>query len=425
LKTATVLGLIVVALIAASCAPAAAPPPNVTPTGDDRFLVDPRIGYASAIAPALETRFDAAWKFFLAGNDAEARLRLDDILKRDPGFVPAILAGAAIDIRAGRFDAARDALAVVRQRAPNYTAADVYEAEIAVRESRTRAAYDLYRVITTRTDAPPVLNERLAQLREALFNELYAAAQSAPESEAARLLREALALDAGAVEARVLLASKLVAQRSFEEARRELEPLLNTSADRTDVQALLAEIDFGRGRYQEALVRYERLARRTNDPQFLRRLEEIKQEWSLANMPAHYRTALESPAVTRAEMATLLYWTVPAVRFAQNLGVPPIAVDVQEVEGREEMIRAIAIGLFEVDPVTRRVGPHRAVTAARMSTHLARILQLRGAACARGVAAEQILAACGVTNPLATHAPDAGVPGRDAQRMLAQVAGNL
>lgn len=425
MKTATVLSLIVVALVAASCAPVAAPPPNVTPTGDDRFLIDPRIGYTAPIAPAIATRFDAAWRFVLAGNDAEARIRLDEILKREPGFIPAILAGAAIDIRAGRFDAARDALAVVRQRVPSYTAADVYEAEIAVRESRTRAAYDLYRVITTRTDAPPVLNERVEQLREALFNELYAAAQTASDTEASRLLREALAIDAGAVEARILLASKLVTQRQFEEARRELEPLLNTSADRTDVQALLAEIDFGRGRYQEALVRYERLARRTNDPQFARRLEEIKQEWSLANMPAHYRTALESNAVTRAELATLLYWTVPAVRFAQNLGAPPIAVDVQEVEGREEMVRAIAIGLFEVDAVTRRVGPHRPVTAARLSTHLARILQLRGAACARGIATERVLAACGVADPIATHGPDAGVSGRDTQRMLTQVAGKL
>jgi hypothetical protein len=32
------------------------------------------------------------------------------------------------------------------------------------------------------------------------------------------------------------------------------------------------------------------------------------------------------------------------------------------------MIRAIALGLFDVDPVTRRVGPHRTVSAGRVSS---------------------------------------------------------
>lgn len=414
-----------VALFVVSCAPAAAPPPMVTPTGTDRFLVDPRIGYEMPIPPALATKFDAAWRFVQAGDETEGRRRLDDILKRDPGFVPAILAGAALDIRAGRFDAARGAIAVVKQRVPNYTAAEIYEAEIAARENQTRSAYDLYRALASRPGVPSVVAERVSELGTTLFNELYAAAQTAPPAEAIRLLREALTINAGAIEPRVMLASRLVEQRQFEQARRELDPLLNTSADRTDVQALLAEIDAGRGRYQEAIVRYDRLAKRTDDPRYAQRLEEIKQEWNAANMPSHYRTALDSGEVTRDQFATLLYWTVPAVRFAQNLNAPPIAVDIEDVPGREEVIRAIAIGLFEVDPVTRRVSPHRVVTAARLSTHLTRLLQLRGAACARGIPTENVLATCGVTNPLATHPADAPITGREAERLLSQVAGKL
>lgn len=425
MRTGTILRLIVVAVLAASCAPLATPPPNVTPTGEDRFLVDPRIGYVAPIPPALNTRFEAAWRFAIAGDEPEARRRLNEILQRDPGFAPAILAGAALDLRAGRFAQARDAVAALKQRIPDYTAAAVYEAEIAFRENRTRVAYDLYRALAARPDAPPVVAERLAELRETVFNELYAAAQTAPDAEAIRLLREALAIDAGAIEPRILLATKLIANRQFEEARRELDPLLNTSADRTDVQALLAEIDAGRGRYQEAIVRYERLARRTNDPRHAQRLEAIKQEWNAANMPSHYRAALESRELTRAQFATLLYWTVPAIRFAQNLGAPPIAVDIEDLAGREEIIRAIAIGLFDVDAVTRRVSPYRHVTAGRLSTHLARTLQLRGASCARGVTTDRILAACGVQDPLATHPPDALITGREAHALLSQLAGKL
>lgn len=425
MKTHTILVLIVATLIAAGCATTPPPPAAVTPTGADRYLVDPRLGYDAPVSAATTERFDAAWRWVLTGNEAQARQKLADLLRREPGFPPAILAGAALDIRAGLYDRALDTIAVVRQRVPNYTAADVYEAEVAARQNRTRAAWDLYRAVVNRPNVPPVVHERLAELRAALLTELYAAAQAATGEEAIRLLRETLTVDPGAIEPRVLLATRLVETRRFDEARRELDPLLDSSADRSDVQALLAEIDFGRGRYQEALVRYERLARRTNDPRYTARLEVIKQEWNLANMPAHYRTALESSAVTREQFATLLYWTVPAIRFAQNLAAPPIAVDVQDVEGREEVIRAIAIGLFEVDQVTRRVSPHRPVTAARLSTHLSRVLVLRGAACARGVATENALAACGIPNPLATHSPDAVVDGRETYALLTQLAGKL
>ena len=59
--------LIAVALLAAACAGTAVPPP-VEPEGEDRFLIDPRTGFTPAPPPAVERRFDAAWRFVLAGN---------------------------------------------------------------------------------------------------------------------------------------------------------------------------------------------------------------------------------------------------------------------------------------------------------------------------------------------------------------------
>ena len=328
-------------------------------------------------------------------------------------------------IRGGRYDDARALIARAQEREPENIVARVYAAEVALREKQTRAAYDLYREIDALPEAPASARERLTELEGALFNELYAAAQSAPDAEAVRLLREALSFNPGALEPRVLLAQKLLGQRNFEEARRELEPLLNTAADRSDVQEILAEIDVGRGRYQEAIVRYDRLARRTKEPRYAQRLEQIKSDWSAANMPSHYRAALESTALTRGDLAVLLYWTVPSIRFAQNLRSPQIAVDIEDVSGREEIIRAIAIGLFEVDSVTRRVGPYRTVSAARLSSHLSRVLTLRGAACARGLGQDRVLAACGVEDPLATSPGEATVSGRAALRYLQQVATKL
>lgn len=420
IRTLFVLALVAVA---SACAPVDTPAPVVAPTGDDRYLVDPRLGYSGAVADGVDARFETAWRWALAGNETEARRRLDELQRRSPEYLPAALADVALDLRSGRLVEARSAVDAILSRDSSYLAARVYDAEITAREGNTRRAADLYRSLAATPGAPVVVKERLAQLEATLFDQLNAAAaQAASDAEAARLLREALAVRPEAIEARILLVQKLVGQRLFDDARRELEPLLDSAADRTEVQEMLAEIDFGRGRYEEAIARYDRLARRTREPRYEQRLATIKREWSAANMPAHYRSALSSTALTRAELATLLFWTVPSIRFAQNVGAPPIAVDIEDVQGREEMIRAIAIGMYEVDPITRRVGPYRQVTASRLLQHAARVLALRGAACARGIPQEQVLGACGVRHSLGTMLPDEPVTGAQAHALLEQIS---
>jgi len=408
--------LLAAAIALAACTTTAPPPPVAEPQGDDRFLVDPRTGYDTPAPP----QFDVAWRFAQAGDESEARRRVADIRLKYPDYAPALLAEAAIEIRAGNYDAAAAAVASARQRTPEWIVPRLYEAEIAIRRNDTRAAYELYRDLIGRPGVPGFAGERLDALQAKLFGDLFTAAMSASDAEAVRLLREALTYNAGSLDVRVLLASKLVNLKRFDEARRELEPVLDTGeVDRPAVQEILAEIDVGRGRYEEAIVRYQRLANRMKEPRYTERLEQIKEDWSMANMPPEFRRALESPAITRTDLAVLLYWTVPSIRFAQNLATPPIAIDIENVAGREEIIRALAIGLYDVDPVTRRVGPTRIVTAARLSAHLARVLQLRGAACARGLAQDKVLAACGVAE---TGFGEATVTGREAARALEQVA---
>ena len=141
---------------------------------------------------------------------------------------------------------------------------------------------------------------------------------------------------------------------------------MNTEADKADVQESLAEIEVGRGQYEQAIQRYERLAKRERDPRYANRLNELKQRWNEENMPPQFRKAIESEVATRADLAVLLYWKLASIRFAQNLGAPPIATDVENATGREEIVRAIALGILQVDPVTRRVSPNAPVTASAL-----------------------------------------------------------
>ena len=403
MKLKSILLLAVLTGLAAACATAPAPPPMVEPQGDARFLIDPRTGFEQSVNPG----FEAAWRYYLAGNDAEARTRIAAM----PGYAPASLLEAAIEIRAGRLD---EASAII-SKLPSWTASNVYAAEIALARNDVRTAYQLYQQVA---NPPEIVSTRIADIRKRLYDQLVAADSIAS-------LREALQLEPTATAARMLLVQKLLAARNYDEARRELDPILNTGdVDRPDVQESLAEIDVGRGRYQEAIVRYDRLARRTNDPRYTQRLNTIKDQFAAANKPPQVQHALETDVITRADFAVLLYWKVPSIRFAQNVGAPPIAVDLDsDVIGREEMIRAIALGIFPVDPVMRRASPNLTLTAIATARAASRALAVRGASCTReaGNDPQKVLAACGVNDPTIGTTPDAPVSGRLASTMAEQI----
>ncbi len=410
--------VVLAALAAASCQPPS-PPPAVTPPGEPRNLTDPRIGWHGSTSDAIARRFDTAWRMILAGDYANARSRLQDIKKRDPAYTPADLAEAAIEIGEGRLDQARATVEQIKTKFPAYLAADVYVAEIDVAQNRVREAYDRYREITRSPDAPPTASSRYAELQTRVFDQLYGAAINAQPEDAIRFLREALEVMPNATAARTLLVHHLIALKRYDEAKSELDPMINTSAvDQPEVQEALAEIDVGHGQYEEAIVRYERLARRDRDGRYQRRLEQVKELFAAANMPPQFLRAMDADLITRADLAVLMYWKIASIRFAQNVPAPPIAIDISETPGRDEIIRAIALGVFQIDPVTRRVNPDTEVTGSALVRVAARILALRGASCARQVIGpEAILTACGVS----AAADEVPVSGRTASAVLEQV----
>jgi len=417
--------VILAAIVFAACAPSV-PPPAVAPRAEERYLIDPRAGFGATVSPSVEKKFDAAWRAFAAGVLADARQRLTDIRTKEPDYAPALLALAAIDLREGNITAARAKVNEVRNARPHYLAAEIYDAEVSIAEHDLKRAYNLYREIAARGDAPPMAAQRLGDLQTQYFELLYGAALHGPNEENdIALLREALQVNPGASAARILLAQKLMAMRRFEEARTEIDPVLNTGeVDRPEVQQVLAEVDLSRGRYEDAIARYERLVRRGGNEALARRMDEIKLQYAEANMPLQFKRAIEDDAVTRADLAVLMYWKVPSVRFAQNLPTPPIATDISETPGREELIRAIALGVYSVDPVTRRVGPGAMVNAAALTRITARLLALRGADCARGLPQSdpsRILATCGITDPTLAGA-DLPVSGRTAAAVMEQVS---
>lgn len=412
------LAAIAVAVVA--CAP---PPPPVVfpPQGDARFLVDPRTGWTAATSPSVDRAFEAAWRYVMAADYTTARQRLKTLREKSGEYPPASLAEAAIAIHEARMEDARAIASRLAAQYPDYTAANIYLAEIDLAENELRSAYDRYRAIAAMPDAPATVAERVGELQTRVFDQLFGAATRAGDAEAVRLLREALTINPAATAARVLLAERLVAQQRYDDARRELDPLLSgAEAERSEVQEALAEIDVGKGRYQQAINRYERLTRRDSEGRFARRLQEIKEKFAQENMPPQYSRALEAESITRADLAVLLYWKLTAIRFAQDVPAPPIAIDVSEVPGRDELIRAIALGIFQVDPITRRVNPFTPVTTASLARTAARVLAIRGAPCARNMTSDKVLASCGIADP-SSGGSEAPVSGRVASTFIDQM----
>jgi tetratricopeptide (TPR) repeat protein len=411
--------VVIAAIVVVSCK--TAPTPTVaTPQGEGRYryLIDPRTGWKGPPNEAMDRRFDAAWRLILSGDFTNARKRLDEIRARDAGYAPADLAEAAIRLVEGQPEAARAIVDRIAMRDPQYIAAQIYQAEIDLAETRIRSAYDRYREIIQRPDAPPSASSRYAELQTRVFDQLYGAAVNAAPEDAIPLLHEALQVNPTATAARLLLVQKLVALRQFDEARGELDPILNTSAvDQVEVQEALAEIEVGKGQYEEAIIRYERLARGDTSGRYARRLEQVKEQFATANMPPQVLRAMEAEAITRADLAVLMYWKIASIRFAQNVPTPPIVVDISETPGRDEIIRAIALGIYQMDPVTRRINPDTEVNGAALARIAARVLTLRGASCARGVPSDAILSTCGIS----LIADELPVSGGTATAVLEQV----
>ena len=391
--------ILTASLLLASCASGPSGIPQSQSLERDRYMVDPRLGFEGRLTTIQQKRFEHALSLVEQGRLEDASHTFTDIITKQPDYSPAMLALARISYDRSEYDRALQLVERAERTAP-FTAAEIYRAEIAIVQGDRAKAYEIYKQLSTAPVAPPTAIERVDELKKEVFEDFLVRAQREDAEASINTLHAALAIQESEP-ARLLLARRLVELQRFEEARRELDPILARSSDRDEVQELLADIEVSRGDYQSAIARYERLARKRPEAAFREKLANAKEKWTAANMPPQYRKAIESFAINRADLAVLIYWKLSAVRFG-SVGQPPIAVDIGSVPGREELVRSLALGIFTVDPVTRTVDPGRTVSTGAFIRIASKLLSLRGVPqCAASVPEGEghsaaSLAACGV-----------------------------
>lgn len=124
------------------------------------------------------------------------------------------------------------------------------------------------------------------------------------------------------------------------------------------------------------------------DSRFADEAAEARLAFRIANWPDAERQAARARRITRAGAAALVWWTFPEVREARVTG-SVVASDVLDRRDSRPMMRAVSLGLLEVDADTHRARPDASLTraaAAQLLLRLAGVLRGpdAGPPCLRG-----------------------------------------
>lgn len=414
--------------LAGACAEVVAPPPATRAALAERpFLLSPAGGYPGELAPDLGASLDALHRRLLTeGDSLELRRVIDALVHERPDSEPVQVLVAQLELVGGDADGAGKRLQPVVGKSPSYAAAQLLFGHVRERLGDLPGAFDAYRRIA---DGVPVAAQRVGELRprvlEIVSNRLVDALSTGDLERAGEQL---VRLESWAPGATATLegARRLSAARGDTRAElstvRELRRRLPEDVELRDRLATLevAVGDPGAG----ISILQEMAAERPDDPELMARLSRARFRWRLVLLPAEVRAVTRTPELTRSELAALLYWLFPTVRYAQPQSAR-IANDVFDHGFREEIVRVINLDLMDVDPGLHQFGP--AEPAARAES-LAAILRVVAAAkpdeiCIGAIASHKRLSwpiacaaasSCGLIDAEADCLPGATLSGAEA-----------
>jgi hypothetical protein len=392
--SATVLCLAVLAAACTTAAPPAPRPPGrrTPPAGaivlrERAYLLAPLEGYPGSVEPEVRERLHAGWSALVEEGDlAAGRSAVRDLLSPDSSrrsLPPAEVLAAEVDFAAGDLAAVVRRLVPVGDASPTYTASQLLLGRASELAGDVPLAYAAYRAVAARH---PVAFRRTGELHpralEIVGNRLRDALKAGHIEEANRHLEllRAWAPD----ESSTLEAARAVALSRGDLAA-ELAAVKRLAERRVGDTALLerrAELELSVGDPGAGLKIVEGLAERNpRDPALAERLAAAKFRWRLSLLPQAVRDVAARPELSRADLAVLLYWLVPQVRYAKPSG-GRIATDVLDHPQRDEIVRVVNLGLLDVDDTLHRFSPASPARRATAVRAMVRVLQsFGGGAC--------------------------------------------
>jgi len=418
------------AALIAGCASKGPPPPSGPRIDRDdvAYLVAPSTGFPATASPDLLRKVDAAFESKLLQGDLTAAVGIADaVLAVDPELAPAEVLRGQARLVARDLAAARATLDDVIRRYPDYTAAALAAAHAADLDADPAAAYALFRRFTR---ASPAALDRAGELHQAAVSAVAAQVEDAVGKGRLDEARQSLAtLEEWAPGEQATLEAALGLARAAGDKAAELSAVRGLLASARSGDEVLferrGELELEAGQPSAAIEIFQELQRRhPNEPRHADQVSLAKFRWRVQNLPTDVRRLVDTPELTRAEFAVLVYWLVPGVRAAV-VSSPHIASDILDHPHRQEMMRVANLQLLDLDETLRRFNPDWAVRRSQALKALERVLQRAQPAptCVAGLAGNPspsreavcgVAVACGLLPETADCLPEGGLSGADA-----------
>jgi tetratricopeptide (TPR) repeat protein len=246
---------------------------------------------------------------------------------------------------------------------------------------------------------------RAGQVFEA--HELYARA-AARDPGRSWLKARAKELETEAVESLARSAASGAKEQNYPDARRRIERAIEMSPGDAGLHQTAGEIELAAGDREKAFERFreayrldpksvpiqEKLAELAverdpalavevldelakKDPRYGDRAAAARLAFRISNWPPAEREIARSEKLTRAGAASLVWWMFPEIREAK-VSASVIASDAVSRKDSRAVMRAVSLGLLDVDRDTHRARPDAGLTrraAARMLLRLLKIIQ--------------------------------------------------
>lgn len=378
---------LLILLLATGCAAAPRPAPPVA-AGPDLpylspaelpYLVSPIEGYPRIIDAASRSRLEQAHRALLEQGDVDAaRATARDLLALDPDLPPAQVLAAQADFVTGDLRSALERAEPQLTDLPGYVAAALVAGRSAEKLAEVPEAFAMFRSVA---DVNALAAERVRELEpralKIVANRIRDSLGRGRVDEARERLER---LAAWAPDSPVTLEATADVARARGDRETELEAIrrLTSGQDPGSVSRELLErqasLELDVGDAGSGLSLAERLVQRfPGDDALEDLLAYAKFRFRLDVQPERVQEIASQAQLERGDLAVLLYWIFPNVRYAETRR-PRIAADILDDPRREEIARVINLELMEVDETVHRFFPERALTRRELFRSLLRLM---------------------------------------------------
>lgn len=342
-----------------SPAPPRAAPQQPFATGEQNYLVDPLAGYPRDVDPGRSERLREVHRALLSNSEREAAVETAaGMLEADPSFHPAQVLIGQVELGEGEPAKVVARLLPVSDEMPQFVAAQLLLGRAAELTGDIPLAYAAFREIAARN---PRAFQRIGELHpravEIVSNRLGEAVRQGrlEDADAQLALLKAWAPS----EIRTLEGERAVAV-AREDRRAELAAVKQLSALRPGERALVerrAELELAVGDPSAGLQIIQALVQQNpNDPVLAEKLAAAKFRWRVSLLPRDVQELASKTELDKADLAVLLYWMVPNVRYGRS-DTGRIATDILDHPQQEAIVRVVNLGLMDVDRTLHRFSP--------------------------------------------------------------------